>query len=628
MTWEKEFLDWFVAQLEAAVRKLPPPFRREIVQAVRPQGVRTDRAGRPNQAQRVPRPGELHIGSTGHPHPLLGDQQKTFPPITRRRDAALVAPRPAPWVPLPPLQYQIAVTRYRYQGQWIWLPSYPLVAERGWARPPCIPVPDATPERVPTYHKMMLSAYVGFAPEVFESQRPRMSEYLPMRAHRIFRHPFVAGVRNGRRFMRVPELPYFWLPERLEDQHYYFPSGDFAGQWFWYPTPTDNYAAPKRPQFNDPLGLTTGQLRTNTNVEHLHVPTAGTTPVQSSFPRGGWDVPPNYAFLSYLINYPQYGSALRDAFPDPVARFNLGMEPHAYRVLDVYEDGEVVDTGRGIVGRRVDGTADRVVREISQYGDVGLQCKHISHTIVVDDGVEEDKIASAWDHVVYDPEGLHPIGSSTVASGGVSFTMAFLMADDISPTPFLQSRLDYAYYERVSKPLVEGHVLYEGAYGALPAPGSGEGRWFCGHFLDGQLAGAEVVRGVDDHPLCVVVRDDDSVTVSRGSPSGVNWEVVWTGTLTEALPSFGLGYLSANLPSFGLYRWMHPVWPTPVGILFIRGASFYCWEYRHERDRLWRGWESPPLHMAPLDERCPVILVPNGRSPAITGAALPGEGWY
>ncbi len=626
MTWEKEFLDWFVAQLEAAVRKLPPPFRREIVQAVRPQGVLTDKAGRPNQAQRVPRPGELHIGSTGHPHPLLGDQQKTYPPITRRRDDALVAPLPAPWMPLPPVMWLCAVTRWTYKGVSRWVPAWPVIVDDlGWAHAPVhVPEANAPAElaRVPNYEKLMPLSYLGYRHEMFESTRPRMAEYLPTRPFRSLRHPHMAGIRDGRRFMRTIELPYWWVPETRDEQVHLITSGAHEGRLFWYPRNPDlldstQYAVPVRPWLNDPEGTLTGGTAFNTQVENLNVPNTGLPlPVQNGFPRDAWDVPPNYGFMVYMLDRPHIHEDVRDAYHDPVTRFGLSMASQSYRVLEVYEDnGEVVDTGQRVVGRQITGSADRIQRTIADYS--GANRKRISYVVESDIGGWW-RTATRWEHVVYDPENEYALGATTVATD-VTFAMAFLLADDGYP---MQGRLDVPYDETVHRPFLQGMRLYEGPYGSLPAPGSLDSGYFCGLFVRDDMSAVEVIRG-REHLCCVYVNDDDHVTISRASWEGLQWTTIWQGALTEMLPEAFHFYLNQALPHIHHYRWTLSEWPTQVGQLWLRGVPYWCWEADWYHDRDYLAWQSPPPTSQPKGARCPLIVLPAGRELRLTGAGLP-----
>lgn len=628
MTWEKEFLDWFVAQLEAAVRKLPPPFRREIVQAVRPQGVLTDKAGRPNQAQRVPRPGELHIGSTGHPHPLLGDQQKTYPPITRRRDDALVPPLPAPWMPPVPLSYPISVTRWAYKGVTRWVPAWPLVIdELGWARPP-VHVPEANapeePARVPNHQKFMPLSFYGYRAEMFESTRPRMAEYLPYRPIRALRLPHSAGLRDGRRFMRILELPFWWLPELRTEQVHEITQGDqsLIGKLFWYPREPDTignaqYAVPTRPLLNDPAGVLTGwQRQYNTQVEGLNVPNTGLPlPIQNGFPRGAWDVPPNYGFMVYMLDRPHIHEDVRGWYHNPVTRFGLAMSSQWYRVLEVYEDdGSVVDTGQRIVGRKITGSADRVQRTIANYSDGNR--KRISHVVEAQSGGYW-RTATRWEHVLYDPDNVYTTGETTIATN-IVFTMAFLLADDGYP---MQGRLDEPYDEAVLKPALRGMRLYEGPYGVLPAPGSGEGGLFCGSYVYDDMSAIEVVRGRE----ClygVHVNDDDAVKITRSSWEGLEWTTTWEGEIADLVPAYYQPQ-DPTLPHIHHYRWMLPEWPTQVGQLWIRGTPFWCWEADWYHDRDYLAWQDPPPLMTSRSQRCPLVVLPAGRELRLTGADYP-----
>jgi hypothetical protein len=621
VNWSYLFQQWFLRELVEALKgvDVAPDAQRERLIALGAPGIITvDPDGktrrRPHEATLLPRPGMPVIASPDA-SPSYGDGRKIHPPGSRRMGVALVPQPPNPWFPLPPLHWHSASARAIYNDLPVWVPCWPIVNEsQGWAKAPYYvdPATMGAPQRVRNHHMGMPNYFAMFRPEAFESTRPRASEYQATRQSRMLRLPWMAGWRNGRRFMRVLELPLFWVPEYRADHTYTFPAGDpLEGMRYWYPwsvTTGVRYASINASMRNDPDEILNYTF--NTNAEELHFASDANL-TQTDFPRGGrWDAAPNYGFLVYMLDRPTIHEDVRAAQHNPVEDFGLSLTSTYYRVLEVFEDdGQVQDINRRVIGYRITGVAEQLVRSIVSY-NVDAKLKRISHVLRSEIGGAY-RTASRWDHVVYDPDDDLAIGTTTLASGTVQFTMAFLQADDGLP---LQGRHDVPYHERVARPFLAGHCIYEGPYGRIPAPDAGLWAHFAGVYLDDRPHALEVVRRRDGGLLAIVVDDDDAVTITRGDAAGQNWEVTWTGTLTDLLP-VSFGEPLKTWPNLYHYRWFIPEWPTPVGSLWIRGVPFYVWERSTRDDRMYRANENPPYGEEGWSALAPVVLIPNGLPP-------------
>lgn len=626
--WQRVFLDWFVAELMESLRKQPHPTVNENVLGQNVTAVYTERlspapqagtvSARPHEAHLMPRPGQVVPAPMNRLLPPYGDGSRNRFPLTRRPGVAFIPELPSPWFPMPPLHYQIASARSQYKGEPVWLPCWPIVQSRGfWAHPPyhIAGEDEGDKDRVLNMQTYTPQYFRSFRAAAFESKRPRMLEYLQPRQSRMLRLPYMAGVRDGRWFMRILEAPLWWVPERLLDQCVYLSGGPSSPEgWFWYPTSamtSGQTAFARAPWRNDPEGfLWDTEHRYNANVEELHYPNSGLPhPVQDDFPRQAWDLPPNYGFLAYMLNRPHFTEEMRAHYPNPVARFDLSLSGgRQFRVLEVYEDnGDVVDTGHRVIGYSINGAFDRLRREIALYP--GDDLKRVSY-VAEREVSGTHRIVSRWDHVVYDPEGAYTTGTATVASGSLAFTMSFLPADDGYP---MQGRLDHPYEDTIIWPFLRQHVLYEGEHGVIPAPRSERHATFAGILMDDRHATADIVR-TSTGLMAMVVDDDDYVRITEREGSG-QWLMTWEGGLSSILPQGYAALLDQERPNQHHYRWSLPEWPTVLGVIHVRGLPFRWWPRRAWHDERYRDGEEPPYGGQLYTNLAPVVVQMGGLPP-------------
>lgn len=435
--------------------------------------------------------------------------------------------------------------------------------------------------RVETMNIKPGEAVEQFAGEItttWESTRNRLDHFVDQaRGYRYFALPFMAGIDNGRRYVRILDIPHFWLPERNSDTRGVFAIAGTAARNSYFPGMTYSIES---------CGYTLGSGGEYGPVNFmpefwLDNDDGGNPP----FPAGD-NVPPDYTDTT-------------------------GTSVISVAILRSYEDdGTTEDTGRTVTARQKTVTnpnpsltPDFLVVEERPYDDstyvntdlANPRCVmyRIERQVDPDPGID-NVLIQEWAYNVFVPSPAHR-ERSRVQNTRV---MHYLQADDGG---VLTSRTDGQTWQNLIDEFLAQAVVYEGPFGILPAPRSNRTETCFGLTIDGsQFFDFTVVQGIFAR-YGIVAYEDGTAQIAQSPLDSYAPTITWQGNTKDLLHAEQVPRYEAEewAPPLLNYQFLGDHWPYPVGEMLLPGGYWMVRERHPVRDRRYQQISNAPLILIP-----------------------------